>query len=288
MAEITIIGAGRLGTALGRALAKKGHVIKALTCLSLSSARESRRIIGQGRIFRDNASAAAQGQIVFLCLPDSEIQKVAAQLARAKIDWTRKIVFHSSGLLPDEALLPLKEKGALTASFHPAQSFARKNTPPGHFKGIYFGLEGERRAMAQAKKIVRQLGGSPLILRRGQKAYYHAACSMTSNFLVILLDAAARLLREAGMEEKKAVKVLFPLAEGTLHNVKKFDISGSLTGPILRGDPASVRTHLAALRRFPGYAEAYKKLGLLAVDAARKSGVPTQKIRALKNLLGRR
>lgn len=286
MAEITIIGAGRLGTVLGRALAKKGHAIKALTCRSRASAQESRRIIGQGRIFRENAAAAFRGQIIFLCLPDEQIRKVAAELARAKIDWTQKTVFHTSGLLPADSLAPLKKKGALTASFHPVQSFARKDTSPAHFRGIYFGLEGERKALTLAGKMVRELGGNALILRPEEKPYYHAACSMTSNFLVILLDAAACLLKQAGIPEKKAVKLLFPLAEGTLHNVKKFDISAALTGPLLRGDLTSINTHLDALRRFPNYAEAYKKLGLLALQTARKRGLPPKKIRALKNLLG--
>ena len=285
MAEITIIGAGRLGTALGRALARRGHDIKALTCRRRGSAQESRRVIGQGKIYRDNAAAASRGQVIFLCLADDQVRKVAAELARANIDWTRKIVFHTSGLLSSAALALLKEKGAATASFHPVQSVARKDTPPAHFKGIYFGLEGERKALTLARKIVRQLGSHALILRPDQKPYYHAACSMTSNFLVILLNAATHLLIQAGIEEEKALKLLLPLAEGTLHNVKKFDISSSLTGPILRGDAASIRTHLETLRRFPGYAEAYKKLGLLALQMARKKGLTPKKVKALRNLL---
>lgn len=285
MAEIAIIGAGRLGTVLGRALAKKGHEIKALTCHSRASAGKSRQIIGQGKIYSDNAAAAERGQIIFLCLPDEEIKKVAAELARAKIDWTPKIVFHTSGLLPSEVLKQLRDKGALTASFHPAQSFARKDTSPAHFKGIYFGLEGERKALALAGKIVRQLGGYPLILRPEGKPYYHAACGMTSNFLVILLDAAVRLLKQAEIEEKMAVKLLFPLVEGTLHNVKKIDIPSSLTGPVIRGDSTTVKAHLNALRLFPNYAQVYRKLGLLALQTARKRGLPPKKIKALKNLL---
>jgi predicted short-subunit dehydrogenase-like oxidoreductase (DUF2520 family) len=285
MAEITIIGAGRLGTALGRALARKGHKITALTCRSRASARESRQMIGQGKIFSDNTAAAAKGHVIFLCLPDGEIKKVAAGLARANIDWTQKIVLHTSGLLPADALNPLKKKGALTVSFHPVQSFARKDTSPGHFKGVYFGLEGKREGLALARKIVRQLGGYPLILRSEAKPFYHVACSMTSNFLVILLDVAVRLLKQAGVEEKKAMKLLFPLVEGTLRNVKKFDITNSLTGPVLRGDSSSIKAHLDALRRFPEYAEAYRKLSLLALQTARKKGLPPKKIKALKNLL---
>jgi predicted short-subunit dehydrogenase-like oxidoreductase (DUF2520 family) len=285
MAEITIIGAGRLGTALGRALAKKGHTIRALTCRSLASARESRRIIGQGKPGRDNTAAASRGNVIFLCLPDREIEKTAAALARARIDWTRKTVFHTSGLLPADRLGPLRDKGARTASFHPAQSFTRKDTPPAHFRDVYFGLEGDKRAIGLARKIARQLGGHALILRPEMKPLYHSACSLASNFLVVLLDVAMHLLEQAGVEEKKAQKLLFPLVQGTLQNVKEFNTVPSLTGPIARGDIASARTHLEALGSFPGYAEAYRKLGLLALEVARKKGLPPRKFRALKNLL---
>jgi len=286
MAEIAIIGAGRLGTALGRALAKKGHSITALTCRSGASARESARIIGQGRVSKKNKDAAVRGQVIFLCLPDQEIRKVVTELAGERIDWAGKIVFHTSGLLPAKALRPLEDKGALTASFHPVQSFTGKDTSPAHFRGIYFGLEGNQKALALARKIVRQLGGHPLALRPEGKPYYHAACTMTSNFLVILLDVAACLLKQGGIEQKNALELLFPLAEGTLRNVKKFDIRDSLTGPIIRGDSATIKAHLDALRRFPAYTEAYRKLGLVALQTARKRGLAPKKIKALKNLLG--
>jgi len=285
MVEIAIIGAGRLGTSLGRALAKKGHVIRALTCRGRASAQESRRIIGQGKVFPKNRDAAAEAQVVFLCLPDQDIRKVVAELAAEKIDWTGKAVFHTSGLLPAKVLKPLEDKGALIASFHPAQSFARKDTPPKHFRGIYFGLEGHPKALALARKIARQLGGHALALRPEEKPYYHASCTMTSNFLVTLLDGAAGLLKQARIGQKNAVRLLFPLAQGTLRNVKKFDIRNSLTGPVIRGDLTTIRAHLNALRRFPEHREAYKKLGLVALETAKKRGLSPQKIKALKNLL---
>ncbi len=285
MAEIAIIGAGRLGTALGRALAKRGHTITALTCGSGASARESGRIISQGRIFSKNRDAALRGQVIFLCLPDQEIPKVVQELAGERIDWTGKFVFHTSGLLPAKVLRPLEAKGALTGSFHPAQSFARKETSPAHFRGVYFGLEGNRKALALARKIVRQLGGHALALRPKEKPYYHAAGTMTSNYQAILLEIAAGLLKQAGIGQKAAEKLLFPLAQGTLRNVKKFDIQDSLTGPVIRGDSATIKAHLNVLRRFPRYREAYRKLGLVALQTARKRDLSPQKFRALKSLL---
>lgn len=285
MADIVIIGAGRLGTSLGRALAAQGHVIKAVTCRRAHSARESRRIIGQGMSSTNNSAAARQGDIIFLCLPDEEIPKAAVELSRSRIGWPQKIVFHTSGLLSAAALKPLQDKGAAIASFHPVQSFARKATSPSHFQGIYFGFEGDRKACRLGRAIASGLGGRSFLLSAEGKPAYHAACAVASNFLVILLDAAARLLGRAGIEENKAFRLLFPLVEGTLRNVKKFDMLASLTGPVARGDRASVEAHLEVLRRLPGYANAYKALSLLALEQAKTGGMSPHKVRALRNLL---
>ena len=286
MTDVSIIGAGRLGTSLGYALLKKGYKIKALSCRTISSAEESRKIIGEGIASIDNIQTARVGEIVFLCLPDEEISKVARVLAGSDINWSKKFVFHCSGLIPSEVLKPLEDKGALTASLHPIQSFAQKKTPPAQFENIYFGLEGCTEALDLSQKIVRQLGGHPLILQPEDKALYHAACSTASNFFVVLLEMAVSLLKQIDLQEEKALQILLPLVKGTLHNVKKFNIRASLTGPVIRGDQKSIQKHLEALRNFPPYYETYTKLAAQALEMAKGEGkISPQKIKVLKNLL---
>jgi predicted short-subunit dehydrogenase-like oxidoreductase (DUF2520 family) len=286
MNEISIIGAGRLGTSLGAALSKKGYRIKSLSCRTSLSAEESRKIIGEGKASTDNVQTARAGDIVLLCLPDEEILQVTGELADADINWSEKFIFHCSGLLSSEVLKPLKAKGALTASIHPVQSFAHKKTLPEQFENIYFGLEGEPKALEESQKIIRKLGGRAFVIEAGNKALYHSACSIASNFLVVLLDTASSLLNQVGLQEEQAFQVLLPLVKGTLHNVKKFDIHVSLTGPVIRGDKASVEKHLEALRKFPPFYEMYRKLAFQALDmASREKKLSAQKIKALKDLL---
>lgn len=285
MAEIAIIGAGRLGTSLGRALARKGLLIRALTCRRKKSAEESRAIIGQGRAMTENADAARLGTVIFICLPDEEIARVASKLARSRVKWAEKTVFHTSGLLSSRALDPLKKRGALVASFHPGQAFPSKKTPPSHFRGISFGLEGDKKALALAGALVHQLGGRPLVIAEEAKPLYHAAFTFAGNFLVILFDAAAELLNQARIPRSKAIGMLMPLLQGTLRNVKKLDTVKSLTGPLVRGDAATVRAHLDALRRLPQCAEVYRNLNLMGLAMAKKSGLSPKKVRALKNRL---
>jgi predicted short-subunit dehydrogenase-like oxidoreductase (DUF2520 family) len=285
MADIVIIGAGRLGTSLGRALARRGHEIRAMTCRRKESAEESRAIIGRGRAMTDNAAASRLGTVIFLCLPDEELPRVVSRLARRPVEWSGKTVFHTSGLLPARVLEPMRRKGAFVASFHPGQAFSSKKTRPAHFRGVSFGLEGDRKAMALARGLARQLGGKPFLIRAEAKPFYHAAFSFAGNFPVVLLDAAAELMSLAGIPRDRSARMLLPVLQGTLRNVKKFDTTGSLTGPLVRGDTASVGTHLKALKSLPQYAKVYRELSLLGVEMARKGGLAPQKVRALKTRL---
>jgi predicted short-subunit dehydrogenase-like oxidoreductase (DUF2520 family) len=286
MTDFSVIGAGRLGTSLGYALIKKEYKIKALSCRTVSSADESRKLIGEGIASTDNIKTARAGKIIFLCLPDEEIEKVTRVLAGSDINWSKKFVFHCSGLIPSEVLKPLGAKGAFTASFHPIQSFAQKKTPPAQFENIYFGLEGCTEALALSQKIVRQLGSHPLILQPEDKAVYHAACSTASNFFVVLLEMAVSLLKQIDLKEEKALQILLPLVKGTLHNVKKFNTRTSLTGPVIRGDRKSIQKHLEVLRHFPPYYETYTKLASQALEMVkREKKISPQKIKVLKNLL---
>ena len=286
MMKVSIIGAGRVGTSLGYALSKKGYRIKALSCKTTSSAKESRKIIGEGKVLTDNAQAARAGDLVFMCLPDEEIRRVTKELAVSDVDWLNKYVFHCSGLLTSEILSPLKDKEAFTGSFHPVQAFSQKRTSLKQFENIYFGLEGCSEALALSQKIASQLGGHPLILQAKDKALYHAACSIASNFFIVLLDMAFSLLEHIGLQEKQAFQTILPLVKGNLHNVKKFNIERSLTGPVIRGDRESVQQHLEALRDFPSYYETYVTLAKQALEMAKKQKkLSPQKIKVMENLL---
>jgi len=286
MTDVSVIGAGRLGTSLGYALHKKEYKIKALSCRTVSSAEESRKLIGEGIASTDNVETARAGKIVFLCLPDEEIEKVTRVLAGSDVNWSKKFVFHCSGLILSEVLKPLGAKGALTASLHPIQSFAQKKTPPAQFENIYFGLEGCTEALALSQRIVRQLGGHPLILQPEDKPLYHAACSTASNFFVVLLEMAVSLLKQIDLQEEEALQILLPLVKGTLQNVKKFNIRTSLTGPVIRGDQKSIQKHLEALRNFPPYYKTYTRLATQALEMVkREKKISPQKIKVLKNLL---
>ena len=285
MTGVSIIGAGRLGASLGHALARKGYDLRALSCRTARSARESARIAGAGRAVTSVVKAAGNSPVVFLCVPDGALPAVAATLAASRMDWRKRTVFHTSGLAPARVLEPLARAGAFTASFHPIQTFALKEADPGLFHGIFYGLEGDPEAVRTALRIVRRLGGAALILTEKEKALYHAACVLCSGGAVALFDSASRLLARTGLGPGEAVRVLLPLAQRTLRNVKEIGAAGALTGPVSRGDTKAVRAHIEALPEEGPARALYAALGLASLEMAGKRALSLKTVRALKRLL---
>lgn len=286
MKTVSIIGAGRLGTSLGNALKNSGYSIEALSCRSLSSARESSQLIGEGQPYSDNLKAAATSRIIIITVPDDKIEMIAEELANGIPDWKKKLVWHCSGLMPAKILDPLKTKGALIVSVHPVQSFAKKNTPADIFKDVYFSLEGSSEAKQEAKAIIKKLGGHSFLIKQEDKPLYHSACSMASNLLLALLDSASSLLQKSGSTPEQAIKILLPLVQGTVKNVKHFTALSAQFGPITRGDIKTISSNLKALRKHPKHYEIFVKLQSQALEMAQKENkISSQNAKIIKTLL---
>lgn len=285
MKTFSVVGTGRLGTVLAAALARRGWQAEALVDREVRSSRESRLIVGAGRASTSLAAAAKARGTVFITVPDDAIEGVARGLARAGGSWAGRDVFHASGLLAAEALRPLAERGARVASVHPVRSFPRKDLPASVFRGIAWGIEGDAGAVESAAAMVRTLRGHVVLLAARDKPLYHAACALASNALVALEWTAADLLRGIGLPGSVAAQTLVPLAQGTLQNVKSLGPEKALTGPILRGDVATVRRHLEALKGDRMARRVYRVLGLQTLRLAEARDLPAAKVRALKRLL---
>jgi predicted short-subunit dehydrogenase-like oxidoreductase (DUF2520 family) len=283
--NIALIGTGRLGASLARALPPGMFSLKALHDRDGAAARRCRRRIGRGRVVRTAAEAAAAGDVILLCVPDRAVAEVAEVLARAPLRWNGKIVLHTSGALSSQTLGPLKRAGAAVGSMHPAQSFAGPETPPSRFRGVFFAVEGDPKAAAAARRLARSVGGRPYPIGAGDKALYHAACSLASNMLVPLFDRACALLEETGIRPRHAARILLPLVEGTVENLKGLDRARALTGPIARGDKETVRLHLESLRGRKRDDRIYRLLGAQALVLAERRGVDQKTVKALARRL---
>ena len=216
-ANVAIVGAGRLGTALTRALRAAGA--------------EVRGPLGRGAV--DTAEA------IVLCVPDSEIAAAAATVAGAA-----PLVGHTSGATGLDVLEPA---GAAAFGLHPLQTFAGGDAPE-RFRGVGCAVAGSApHALEAAAGLAARVGMRPFPIADADRAAYHAAASIASNFLVTLQAAAEEAAAAAGIAPADARALLAPLVRATVENWAALGPERALTGPLARGDEATVEAQRAAL-----------------------------------------
>jgi len=222
------------------------------------------RAIGAGAAHAGLTRQVLAADAVLIATPDSAIRDIAARLARmGGEEWRGKVVLHTSGALDHAVLRPLARRGAATGSLHPLQTFSGRTMP--RLEGVVFALEGHRRARRVARQIARALGGLTVSVAAASKAAYHAAGAFAAPHLLGIVETATRILMALGFTRRQARRALLPLARQTLDNYERIGARASWTGPVSRGDYATVARHLAALRRFPReYTAAYVSLTRLA------------------------
>jgi len=284
--SLVIIGAGRVGRALGRQLRQRGWRVGAVVTRSQKTANAATRAIGAGRpLARLDASALA-ADVVLITAPDRSIAAVAQELARIQrqrgfvgrgFNRDKKAaeagrlqplagtsVLHTNGALDRSVLAPLERLGAATGSLHPLQTFSGRAAPK--LDGCICAIEGTPAALRVARRICRDLGCIPVVIAPQSKPAYHAAGALAAGHVLAVIEAATRILIELGFSRRDAVRALLPLTRQTLANFEHFGATAAWTGPLARGDFATVRKHAAALRRFPReYRDAYAALSRLAL-----------------------
>ncbi len=263
---IAIVGSGRVGRALGSRLHELGWRIGVVVARSEASARAGVRAIGDGRAHPRLTRQVLAADIVLIATPDSAVGSVAAKLARMGGDeWRGKVVLHTSGALDRTALEPLQRRGAATGSLHPLQTFSGKAAPP--LEGLVFAVEGDLVALRTARAIARELGGVPVRLDSRNKPAYHAAAAFVAGYVLAVIESATRILMKLRFTRRQAVRALLPLVRQMLQNFERLGPRASWTGPISRGDYATVARHVAALAQFPPeYRTAYAALARLSAS----------------------
>lgn len=263
-AAIAIVGAGRVGLSLGRALSHGGHAVTMLT-------RGGQAVSG-GLVSVASWSDALHGaDVVLAAVPDDAIGAVADQLARLERITAHHVVLHCSGMHDRSALAALDVTGAALGSLHPLMTFIAAAGEPELLDGTPAVLEGDRRAVAAARELATSLGMAPVIeLDGASKCRYHAGAVFAANYLVVLADVAERLAREAGAGDAAATLYL-PLMQRALVNVGERGAAASLSGPVIRGDAGTVAAHLDVLDGVDR--ELYQVLGRAALEIAREQGL---------------
>jgi predicted short-subunit dehydrogenase-like oxidoreductase (DUF2520 family) len=269
-----IVGAGPVATALAGALRLGGVPVLGLWARRAQPARAAGSIAGVAAFSSAPPDILLEAEVVILAVRDAAIPDVAQMLAGTGLIGKRHILLHCAGAASARELLgDVADRVGGIGTLHPLTAIADPRTAMRALKGSVFGIEGDDAGRFAAAKLVAALGGVVLALDSGQMAGYHAAAALASNYVVALIDAAAAVLAEVGVASTDAASALVPLARGALDNVVARGTILGLTGPVRRGDAATVQRHLDALRAQPEVAEIYRALARRAVDmAARVDG----------------
>src|ERR1700704_4072428 len=256
---ITLIGAGNLAQAIGPALKAAGYRIDFVAARQTASSRRRAAMLAGNLGARTQSlnDAGPDSDVIWICHTDDALLDTASRLGR-KPGWKGKVVFHSSGALTSDVLLPLKRKGAATASLHPMMTFVPGATPSMH--EVPFAVEGESRAVVVARRIVRDLGAEIFPIRKMAKPLYHALGSFSSPLLVATLVTAERVGRGAGLTASQTRRIIAPILRQTMTNYLERGAAAAFSGPIKRGDVNTVFRHLQQLKRVPGASDVYRAL----------------------------
>ena len=286
--SIGFIGAGSLATNLTLALSAAGWNVRAIASRSPASAQRLADLIPSCRAEADPQSVVDRCHLVFLTVPDDAISRVASSLT-----WTPgRAVVHCCGAATSDILSPAAIAGALCGSFHPLQTFIPSmpaNEDPSTYalarmQGITFAVEGSGWLLQTLETMASDLGGNAIHVRPTDRPLYHASAVMSCGALVALLHSAASLWKEMGVDNETAFRSLLPLARATLENAANLGPEAAATGPVVRGDIDTVRSHLEALRTTaPGALRLYVELTRAMITL--KPTLDNSKLRQLYSLL---
>jgi predicted short-subunit dehydrogenase-like oxidoreductase (DUF2520 family) len=241
--RVGVVGSGRVGSALGAALARAGHEIVAASAVSTASrARAERMLPGAEILPPDEVIAAAD--FVLLAVPDDALRPLVAGLADTGAWREGLLVAHTSGAQGITVLDPASARGVLPLALHPVMTFAGRPEDVDRLLGATFGITAPDELRPVAESLVVEMGGEPVWVPESARAIYHAALSVGSNHLVTLVNDALSLLDDAGIDN--AGQLLAPLLSASLDNVLRLR-DGALTGPVARGDIDTLHRHRRAL-----------------------------------------
>ncbi len=259
--RLTILGAGRLGKTLARVLNAKGAVtIADILNRSQASSQRAADFIGAGRAV-DAFDQLMPAAVFLLAVPDDQIAMCSKQLAASGRAGPGSVVFHCSGALNSGILNAVAATGAAVASIHPIRSFADPETVAASFAGTCCGMEGDPEAMAILTPLLALTGARLIPIRAESKTLYHAAAVFASNYLVSVLSVAQQAYVAAGIPAEVALELITPLALETVENVGRLGPASALTGPIARGDTATVACQLQGVQQWDAaYGNLYEQL----------------------------
>lgn len=264
--RIGIIGAGKVGTTLGKYLSIHGKNVTGFYSRTHESADEA-ATFAETETYSSLCKLVEKSDVIFITTPDGVIHQVWGDLLHQDI--SNRIICHFSGSLSSHVLSGREEAGASGISMHPMYAFSDKFHSYEQFHTAYLTLEGDPEAVAVMKPMWEAIGHHVLTLKAEDKIKYHAAAAMASNEMLGLMQASLDILSECGFSEKDSMALLTPLVQGNIASMLEKGCVNALTGPVERGDAQTVRKHLQALEGSKA-GKIYQSLGSTMVELAKR------------------
>ncbi len=265
--RVAVVGVGRVGSVLGAALSRAGHLVVAGTGVSADSQRRAARLL-PGVPLTPADEAVAQADLVLLTVPDSELAGLIQGLAATGAWQVGQLAVHTSGANGVAVFDPAVSAGVVGMALHPVMTFAGRPEDLQRLDGAAFGVTAPEEFRPVAETLVLELGGEPVWVPEAARPGYHAALSMGSNHLVTLVNDSRDVLAAAGVEDP--ARLLAPLLAASLDNALRL-ADEALTGPVSRGDRGTLEAHIRALRG-TSYLQPYLAMALRTMQRAHAAG----------------
>jgi predicted short-subunit dehydrogenase-like oxidoreductase (DUF2520 family) len=266
---VGVVGVGRVGSTLGAALARAGHELVAASGVSAESlARAERMLPGVPIMAADETVAVAD--FVVLAVPDDVLRPLVSGLADTGAWREGQLVAHTSGAQGIGVLDPAAARGVLALALHPVMTFTGRPEDLDRLDGAAFGVTALDELRPVAESLVVEMGGEPVWVPESARPLYHASLTVASNHLVTLVNDSLTLLSGAGVDEPG--RLIAPLLSASLDNVLRLG-DAALTGPVSRGDVATVASHVRTLERAaPDVLPSYVAMARRAAQRAQAAG----------------
>lgn len=268
--DVGVVGAGRVGSVLGAALAGAGHRVVAVSAVSDASRRRADRLLPGVPVLAPH-DVLARAELALLTVPDDALPALVEGLVAAGAVRPGQLLVHTSGRYGITVLDPATRAGALPLALHPAMTFAGRPEDVSRLAGACFGVTAPEALRPIADALVLEMGADPQWVDEEARVLYHAALAGGANHLATLVNESVDLLRRCGVADPE--RLLAPLLGAALDNALRQGDS-ALTGPVARGDAGTVAAHLGVLREVSPHAvAAYVAMARLTADRALAAGL---------------
>ncbi|MQA06634.1 MAG: DUF2520 domain-containing protein [Streptosporangiales bacterium] len=265
---VGVVGAGRVGAALGAALAAAGHQVTAVSAASDSSLARADAML-PGADVRAPQDVVASVDLALLAVPDDVLTDLVHGLVEVDVVRRGQLIAHTSGRYGLDVLEPVLAVGALPLALHPVTALTGTSLDLGRLSGCCFGVTAPEALRPIAEALVIEMGGEPVWVAEEQRPLYHAALTLGSDHLVTLVAQAGDLLRQAGVTDPE--RLLGPLVTAAVDQA--LTAPESRPTPFARGDASTVAAHRSVLEVSSREAgAAYVTLARLAADRALAAG----------------